>query len=128
MAINCTLDHNARRVNTACTEQVTLQDFFRYQTDVWSNPAITGYDELFDARFGDFSSMSYGDFLEVAKRAAHLPTLTADARLAVVVTGDLQDYLSKFYLSAKQTVSNNSRQINIFKTLQEAETWLSEKG
>ena len=124
MPIISTIDTAQRRVITECQGVLTLQDFIYYHQSVWILPEVFGFDEIFDASHCDASQLNYSDLLNLVANAIQLSNVLPQSKSAVIITPDEQP-LYDFYLTARQSFSNNAPQIGAFYNRKDALAWLS---
>ena len=123
MKIVSILDVDNRCVYTSCKGLITLEDFLSYHQTTWGKSELYGFNELFDAREGDFSGIYFSDLLTVAKQASGLITLAPDSRAAIVIT-PAQDELGQFYQAAKSLINTPTRETQLFFDIDAARDWL----
>ena len=128
MPIQSTPDHELRIVRTVCSGQVTLEDVRHYQTTVWLDPAIYGYNELYDFSDSDYSSVQFGDLITIAQHAAKLYMLDPNARFAFLTHTEQHEKAAEFYMVAKSFSSGASRTIKSFSSHEKAMAWLIEEN
>ena len=124
MPIISTIDTAQRRVIAECQGVLTLQDFIYYHQSVWIRPEVFGFDEIFDASDCDASQINYSDLLNLVASAIKLSNVLPQAKSAVIITPNEQP-LYDFYLTARQSFSNNTPQISAFYNRKDALAWLS---
>lgn len=126
MPIESLANDEERIVYTNCGGIMTLTDFQLYMSKVWGDMRYFGYNELFDASEGDWSSFDFSLLFTVAAEAANLDSLDPNSRLAWVIKEGKQKELTDFYLSAKSVLPVNSRALQAFYDRDDALTWLRE--
>jgi len=127
MPVISTPDHNQRIVHTVCSELVTLGEIEQYQYNVWLEPAIYGYNELFDMVNSDFSQIDFGDLISVAQAESKLYMLDPMSRFAFLTATSHHQQVADFYISTKSLIKCPSRDLKSFNSRQKALTWLTEK-
>ncbi len=126
MPIQSTPDHELRIVHTVCSGGVTLEDVRHYQNTVWLEPAIYGYNELFDFTDSDYSAVQFGDLITIAQQAAKLYMLDPNARFAFLTHTIQHEGVADFYMAAKSFSSGASREIKSFNSHKKVMAWLTE--
>lgn len=124
MTITSIPDHKNRILNTVCTGFITLHDIEHYQRTAWLDPAIYGYNELFDLTASDFSEVSFSDLLTVAKNASKLYILDPNSRFAFLTATPHHEELAKFYITARSMTDGPSRDLKQFSSHTKALEWL----
>ena len=124
MPVTSTPDHNQRIVHTVCSDLVTLADIEEYQYSVWLEPAIYGYNELFDMVDSDFTQIEFGDLINVAQTASKLYMLDPMSRFAFLTSTSHHQQLADFYISAKTLIKGPSRDLKSFSSREQAMAWL----
>lgn len=123
MPITHSIDHARRLVVARASGVVTDADVFSYQREVWSDPAVVGYNELVDmtdvtaidapnpvgARFSQLASLS-------AATDAAVPT----SRFAIVAPGTLAYALGRGYQAYREMDARSKKEVGVFRTLVEA--------
>jgi len=119
------VDDRQRIVYTTCEGKMELADFKIYVQNIWSHGLYYGYNELFDARQGDWEEFDFGNLFVVASDAAKLASLDPNSKLAWVILEGKQKRLTDFYTSLKTTLTDKSRELRAFYSEQEALDWLT---
>lgn len=125
MPVQSTHDDKLRIVRTVCSGRVTLEDVRHYQTTVWLDPAIYGYNELYDFSDSDYSAVQFGDLITIAQHAAKLYMLDPDSRFAFLTHSPQHKKVADFYMAAKSFSSGSSRAIQSFSSYEKAMAWLA---
>lgn len=126
MPIQSTPDHKLRIVRTVCSGGVTLEDVRHYQNTVWLEPAIYGYNELFDFTDSDYSAVQFGDLITIAQQAARLYMLDPNSRFAFLTHTTQHEGVADFYMAATSFSSGSSREIKSFNSYEKVMAWLTE--
>ena len=124
MPIESVINSQEKMVYTTCSGIVYIEDFFKYQKDVWGHNDYFGYNELFDTTEADWSEFEFGTLFEVIKGAAKLSSLDPNSKFAWVVLEGKQRALTDFYKSAKELSQGSSRQLESFYNREDALKWL----
>jgi hypothetical protein len=122
------IDAERRRVITTWGALVTDSSLMDYQKNVWSDPAVRGFDELIDFRALVKVEVTTEGLEAVAHVAAGMDDATEKSRFAIVVGDSLSYGLSRMYEAFREMNDRGSRQIMIFKGLQDALAWLDHRA
>ena len=125
MPMQSTPDRTLRIVNTVCTGLMELENIEHYQTTVWLDPSIYGYNELFDFSDSDFSNIEFGDLIDIAKKASRLYVLNPKTKFAFLTHTPQHNDVAEFYMAAKDMSNEPSREIKTFSSHSEAMAWLT---
>lgn len=126
MSIQSTPDHELRIVRTVCSGLITHEDIKHYQATTWLDPAIYGYNELYDFTDSDYSVVQFGELISIAQRAAKLYMLDPDSRFAFLTHNHQHEAVAEFYMAAKSFSSASSREIGSFDSYEKVMDWLTE--
>ena len=130
MSIDVRVDHGRRLVLVRGHGTVGLEEMIRYQRDTWSQPEVTGYDELVD--MSDVREA----LQPTAERMRELATLAAGqdesgaggAKLAIVAPQQELFGLARMYQTYRSLVPRSTKAVAVFHDLAEAERWLEGRG
>jgi len=126
MPIESHASDEERIIYTTCLGAMTLDDFKDYMNTVWGDLRYFGYNELFDASEGDWSSFDFSLLFTVAVEAAKLGSLDPNSRLAWLIKEGKQKELTDFYTTAKSALPISSRDLQAFYDRDAALQWLRE--
>ena len=118
------IDSTRRRVTTTWGSIVTDAALMDYQKTVWSDPARHGFDELIDFRTLEQIEVTTEGLEAVAYLAAGMDASVGPGRFAIVVGDTLSYGLSRMYEAFRGIDEKTSRQLMIFKRLEDALEWL----
>lgn len=123
-----TVDSHKRRVVAVWGPRVTDAALLEYQSSVWSDEGVTGFDELID-----FSNLKEVDVTSAGLRRVAAAASSQDRyrhgrRFAVVVGSDLAYGLSRMYEQLRELQSGSDRIVQIFKTREAALAWLDDNA
>jgi hypothetical protein len=124
------IDKERRRVIATAYETLTDADVFNYQREVWSRADVAGYDEIVDMRAVKVVELPQpgGERLrELAATAASMDAVTA-SRFAIVAPDDLAFGLGRMYAAYRDVDARSTKNVRVFRTMEEAVAWLDEKG
>jgi hypothetical protein len=125
MPIDYRVDHALRRVVARGLGLLTDADFVSYQRELWSQPGVTGYDEIVDMRdVTDIEDVSSERIFELANLSASMDDRNSRSRFAIVAPSDLHFGLARMYGSYRNLHATGTKQVNVFRSMEEAECWL----
>jgi hypothetical protein len=125
MPIAYRVDHEVGLVVAAGQGILTDADVFGYQRDVWSRPDVTGYNELIDmTQVTQFAVPSADRVRDLARLAARMDDTGSRTRLAVVASTDVAFGLGRMFQSYRQLDRRGTKEMAIFRTMEEALTFL----
>ncbi len=128
MPIDHRIDHTRRLVIAEGRGEVTEQDIFGYQREVWSRPEVTGYHELVDmSGIKSMPTPEAGRMRELAILAAGTDVPHPGARLAIVANNDLAYGLAQMYAAYRSVNPQSTKRVEVFRSLDEALRWLVPK-
>ncbi len=125
MPIQHRIDHERRIVFATGHGEMTDEDLFRYQREVWSDPALAGYDEVVD--MSDVTSIPVASGRrapELAEFAARMDAPGTSARLAIVAPSDFVYGMARMYATYRGMQSGGTKQVEVFRSMAEAMAWL----
>ena len=129
MSITYKVDAGHRRVTARAHGRLTEADILDYQNEVWSRPDVAGFDELVDMTdVVEIVSPSPDRFLHVATHAAAMDDRYSSSRFAIVATGDLHFGLGRMYSAYRNLSTTGTKQVSVFRSLEEAERWLLDQS
>ncbi len=106
----------------------TLADMLEYQRSAWSGRHVLGYDELVDmTHVSAVDSASGEQIKDLASWAAHMDLASAPSRFAIVAPGDLVYGLGRMYQAYREGEKRSSKEVGVFRTLNEAFAFLKLK-
>ena len=119
-----TIDEAKQRVCTTWGARVTDEALMTYQQTVWSDPAVRGFDEIIDFRALEIIEVTSEGLEAVARVAARMDAQVGQGRFAVLVGDHLSYGLSRMYEAFREMSGTSSRQVMIFRRMEEALAWL----
>lgn len=129
MPIDYTIDHERRLVRALGRGVLSDEDVFAYQKEVWSRPDVKGYNELIDMRGVERIALpSVKRIKDLAKLSASMDTERYGARFAIVATSDFAYGLGRMYEMYRSLQSRGTKEVGVFRTLEEAQDFLGIKG
>lgn len=129
MPIEYTIDHAQRLVRATGRGTLTGEDIFGYQKDVWSRPEVSGYDELMDMTDIEKIDLRSVDHLkQLAGLSASMDTTSSQSKFAIVAPGDYAFGLGRMYESYRRLEGRSTKQVGVFRSLDEALAFLALKA
>lgn len=128
MPIPYRIDDDRRRVIAEPAGELTTQDLFDYQREVWSRPELAGYDELVDmSRVEKVEFESSFKMRELARLSAKMNHSELRTRMAIVAAKDLHYGLGRMYEAYRAMAPGSTREVRTFRHAEEALAWLDER-
>jgi hypothetical protein len=127
MPIEYVIDHARRLVHARGTGLFTGADMFNYQREVWSQPAVAGYDELVDMT--DVKEIAAPApagprMKQLASEAAAQDPPTSAGKFAIVAPNPLAFGLGRAYQTYRELDPRSKKQVRVFRTMAEALSFL----
>ena len=125
MPIDYRVDHTRRLVHATACEDLTDQDVFGYQYEVWSREEVAGYDELVDMTDVQHIEVPSSDRLkELVQLAAGMDLPNTPTKFAIVAPDRLSYDLARFFQVYRQIDPRSTKKVEVFRTMPEALDWL----
>ncbi|MDH5391855.1 MAG: hypothetical protein OEY11_01590 [Gammaproteobacteria bacterium] len=124
MTIMNEINHEQLCIYTNCSGKMCIKDFDDYFSRVWTVSSHFGYNELFDTTQGDWSEFDFSYLFNIAKMASQLTAIDPRSKLAWVLPNSKFKKLTDFYVSSKNMITTESRQLEAFFDQQQALDWL----
>lgn len=127
MPITYDIDHHRKLVHANVTGTLTKDDAFKYQHEVWTDPAVRGYNQLIDASAMtnvDIPFPSADAMREMASLAASMDDPGVKTRFAIVATSAVAYGLARMYATYRALDPRSTRAISVFRSVDEAMAWL----
>jgi hypothetical protein len=125
MPIDYRVDHEQRLVYATAREDLTDQDVFGYQYEVWSREDVVGYDELVDMTHVEHIEVPSADRMkELVQLAAGMDLPHTPTKFAIVAPDRLSYDLARFFQAYREIDPRSTKQVEVFKTVPEALGWL----
>jgi hypothetical protein len=129
MPLDYVIDHERRVVTAKGHGTLTDEDFFAYQEDVWSRPEVNGYNELVDLSQVEHIALRSIDRLrELAKLSAGMDPRSSASRFAIVAPTGEAFGLARMYETYRSMEDSSTKQVGVFRTLEEALAFLDAGG
>jgi hypothetical protein len=125
MPIDYRVDHDQRVVLATAREDLTDQDVFGYQYEVWSREDVAGYDELVDMTHVEQIEVPSADRMkQLVQLAAGMDLPRMPTKFAIVAPDRLSYDLARFFQAYREIDPRSTKQVEVFKTMAEALGWL----
>ena len=125
MPIEFTIDHARRLVTAKARGTLSGADVFNYQRAVWSRSDVQGYNELLDMRdVLEIDLESVDRMRTLAELSASMDAPATPSKFAIVATTDEAFGLSRMYESYRRLEEKSTKQVGVFRTLNEAYAYL----
>lgn len=109
---------------STCSGPLTLEELSFYVRSTWLNSDNYGLHELIDLRAAT-PALLYGDLLKLAQQSAQIVLPDAlPTRAALLVETKEQEEVAQFYLTARNIYASTTRDMKLFRDLNEAMNWL----
>ncbi len=117
--------HPNRLVVALCRGTLTDSEVFTYQKEVWSDPAIAGYDELVDMDEVERIALpSVERVRDLADLSAGMDAPGTASKLAIVASADLAFGLGRMYGTRREMNRKTTKQVEVFRSREQALEWL----
>lgn len=118
--------YNSLRVVDAWAEEIlTEEDLFRYQQEVWSQPEIIGFNEIFDlSHVVSVESIATDKLRELANLAVSMDMHPHETRFAIVAKEALHFGLSRMYEIFRELNPKSRKKVKVFTDREKALEWL----
>ena len=129
MPITYDIDHNRKLVHASVNGTLSKDEVFAFQREVWSDPAVRGYNQLVDASAMtnvDIPFPSADVMRELSGLAASMDDPGVKTRFAIVATSALAYGLARMYATYRGLDPRSTRTINVFRSVEEAMAWLGD--
>jgi hypothetical protein len=129
MPIEYEIDHDRRLVLATARGILTEDDIFGYQREVWSRGDVAGYDELIDmSDVEQIVSPQTSRIMDLAGLSASMDTRDTVTKFAIVAPGDLAYGLGRMYETYRSLNEKSTKQVGVFRSMQEALAWIGKEG
>ena len=125
MPLEYEIDRERRLVRVTASGVITPDLLFGYQKDVWSDPAVAGFDELVDmSRVERVEVASPSNVSALAGYSAKMDGDVQSTKLAIVAADDLLFGLGRMYQAYREMKPGSSKEVAVFRTMPDALAWL----
>ncbi len=128
MPIAYQIDPDKHQIVATATGILNKRDLFAYQDGIASQPALAGYDEIFDAtQVEGLVDIDLDSLKKLARVAASSDVADKFSKFVIVAARDLHFGLGRMYESFRECVPQSNRELAAFHSREEAERWLEAK-
>ena len=125
MPVDYHVDHEQRLVRVRLSGLITPDALFGYQQAVWSNPTVTGYDELVDMNgVESVEAPSPSNVSALAGFSAKMDGDTGPTKLAIVAADNLTFGLGRMYQAYREMKPGSTKEVGVFRSMPDALAWL----
>ena len=125
MPITHRIYHKLRLVIATASGTLTDEDVFGYQRNVWSDPAIAGYNELVDMDdVGHIALPSPDRVRDLANLSATMDQRPGGSKMAVIAAENLAFGLGQMYAARRDMNPQSTKQVEVFRKRGKALEWL----
>ena len=125
MPITWTIDRERRLVQAAGHGELTDEDVFGYQREVWSRPEVQGFDEIMDMTAVHHIAMpSHERVRDLAELSASMDGPQGSSRFAIVAPNDLAYGLGLMFKIHRRADERSTKKVGVFRRMEEALDWL----
>jgi len=128
MPIEFHCDHGKRLVLAKAYGILTEEEIFGYQREVWSREEIIGYDEVIDmSEVEKIVSPRSNRIRDLAALAASMDSRSTRTKFAIVATDDFAFGLGRMYEAHRTLNDRSTREVAVFRTMEDALAWIGRK-
>ena len=125
MPITYQVDHDHQLIAAVASGAIGERDLFAYQTNIKSQPALAGYDEILDVtRVDGLLDINIHNLRKLAAFAAASDVPDKRSKFVIVAPQDVYFGLSRMYESFREGLPRSHRELAVFHSREEAEGWL----
>ena len=125
MSVDYQVDHDRRLVRVRLAGVITPEALFEYQQAVWSDPAVTGYDELVEMNgVVRVEAPSPSNVSALAGFSARMDGDTGPTKLAIVAADNLTFGLGRMYQAYREMKPGSTKEVGVFRSMPDALAWL----
>jgi hypothetical protein len=125
MSLEYQVDHERRLVHVTASGVITPEALFEYQKAAWSDPVVTGYDELVDmSGVESVEAPSPSNVSALAGFSAKMDGPTKPTKLAIVAADDLLFGLGRMYQAYREMKPGSNKEVAVFRSMPDALAWL----
>ena len=128
MPIEYQIDHNRRFVLARAIGDLTAEEIFKYQMEVWSLPETRGYNELIDmSNVEEIVSPTEDKLAELAKISAYMDDRKIATKFAIVASETFAYGMGQLYEAYRNINPRSTKEVRVFRSMKDAMEWLEEK-
>ena len=128
MPLRYVIDDEHRLVATTGHGIVTDQEIFEYKQSVWSLARVAGYDELLDMRDVHRLDIPSTERIRELVRLSAAMDVRTPSRVAIVANDLVTHGIARIYSVMRRQDPRSTREISVFKAVEEAVEWLKPPG
>ncbi len=128
MPIEYQVDHDRRFVSARAIGNLTAEDIFNYQREVWSLPETKGYNELIDmSNVKEIVSPTNDKLVELARLSASMDDREIPTKFAIVATDTFAYGMGRMYEAYRNLNPRSTKEVQVFRSMKDAMEWIEEK-
>ena len=128
MPIEYQIDHNRRFVLARGLGNLTAEDIFKYQREVWSLPEVKGYNELMDmSNVENIVSPTHNNTVNLAQLSASMDDRKIPTKFAIVASDPLAYGMGRLYEAYRNLNPRSTKEVRVFRSMNDAMEWIEEK-
>ena len=128
MPIEYQIDHNRRFVLARAIGDLTAEEIFKYQMEVWSLPETRGYNELIDmSNVEEIVSPTEEKLVELAKISAYMDDRKIATKFAIVASEPFAYGMGQLYEAYRNINPRSTKEVRVFRSMKDAIEWIEEK-
>ena len=128
MPIEYQIDHDRGIVLARAIGNLTAEDIFKYQREVWSFPEVKGYNELIDmSNVEKIESSTHDKTVELAHLSASMDDRKIATKFAIVASDPLAYGMGRMYETYRNLNPRSTKEVRVFRSMNDAMGWIEEK-
>ena len=128
MPIEYQIDHNRRFVLARAIGDLTAEEIFKYQMEVWSLPETRGYNELIDmSNVEEIVSPTEEKIVELGKISAYMDDRNIATKFAIVASDPFAYGMGQLYEAYRNINPRSTKEVRVFRSMKDAMEWIEEK-
>jgi hypothetical protein len=121
MPIEYLIDHTLQLVSAKGRGELTAEDIFGYQQEVWSRPDVAGYHELMDmTEVERIAEPRTEEIRELARVSARQDPPGVQSKFAIIAPQDLAFGLGRMYQTFRALQPATTKEVAVFRTAADA--------
>ena len=128
MPIEYQIEHDRRLVSARAIGNLTAEDIFNYQREVWSLPEARGYNELIDmSNVEEIVSPTEEKLVELAKISATMDDRKIATKFAIVASAPFAYGMGQLYEAYRNINPRSTKVVQVFRSMKDAMEWIEGK-
>jgi len=128
MPIEYQIEHDRRLVSARAIGNLTAEDIFNYQREVWSLPETRGYNELIDMdNVKEIVSPTNDKLVELARLSASMDDRTIPTKFAIVASDTFAYGMGRMYEVYRNLNPRSTKVVQVFRSMKDAMEWIEGK-